>query len=179
MSTEWLTDEADALFRRHGLRQTNADAILRIDLAEAPSARLDADLTEWSPAVAPRFFACYDASFRDRPGFPGWTQTQWVDWVSEDLNPHWTLLASRDGADIGFVVGADENGSGWITQVGVVPPARGTGLGAGLTAESLRRMRADGRASAMLDVNANNPGAARVYDRLGFTRIGRRARYGR
>jgi ribosomal protein S18 acetylase RimI-like enzyme len=31
----------------------------------------------------------------------------------------------------------------------------------------------------VLDVNLNNPGAARVYERLGFHRIGRRARYGR
>jgi ribosomal protein S18 acetylase RimI-like enzyme len=28
-----------------------------------------------------------------------------------------------------------------------------------------------------LDVNANNPGAARVYTRLGFGFVGRRARY--
>ena len=180
VSTESLTDEADALFRRHGLRRTNSDQIMRIDLrAGEPSAPLVAELTEWSDAASTRFFACYEASFRDRPGFPGWTERQWVDWVSEDLDPQWTLLASRAGEDVGFVVGADDEESGWITQVGVVPAGRGTGLGAGLTAEAVRRMRSAGRESALLDVNDNNPGAARVYERLGFTRIGRRGRYAR
>jgi ribosomal protein S18 acetylase RimI-like enzyme len=38
-------------------------------------------------------------------------------------------------------------------------------------------MRSAGEASITLNVNVNNPPAAALYRRLGFTRIGRRARY--
>jgi mycothiol synthase len=181
VSTESLTDGADALFRARGLRPTFGEDVMRISLQDAALdvAPTDVSLTLWSAEVAPRFFACWVASFRDRPGFPGWTQEQWVDWISDGLNPQWSILATRGGEDVGFVVGSTENADAWIAQVGVVPSARGAGLGASLVAESLRRMRADGQGSAVLDVNVNNPGAARVYHRLGFARIGRRARYGR
>lgn len=67
----------------------------------------------------------------------------------------------------------------WIVQVGTTPSARGAGIGAALTAKALRRMRAGGESEALLDVNVDNPGAACVYERLGFARIGRRARYER
>ncbi|HNP85800.1 MAG TPA: GNAT family N-acetyltransferase, partial [Kouleothrix sp.] len=62
-------------------------------------------------------------------------------------------------------------------QVGVVPEWRGRGLGAALVAEVLRRAQAGGAQAIMLDVNVNNPGAARVYARLGFAATGQRARY--
>jgi mycothiol synthase len=181
LSTESLTDDADALFRRRGLHQTSGDDVMRVDLtSSAPDPEAHATLSTWSPELEARFFTCYARAFADRPGFPGWTQEQWVEWVSEDLVPQWTLLATRDGDDVGFIACATEGDEdGWITQVGVVPAARGTGLGAGLTAEALRRMRADGRRAGLLDVNRNNPRAARVYQRLGFVRVGRRARYAR
>jgi ribosomal protein S18 acetylase RimI-like enzyme len=190
VSTESLTDSADALFRSRGLLPVFGEHVMRIDLADAPPDEpTDVVLTEWSAKLAPRFFDCWAASFGDRPGFPGWPQEQWVEWISDGLVPQWTLLATRGSEctdfeevpaeDVGFVAGGEEGSDAWIVQVGVVPSARGAGLGGGLVAESLRRMRADGKASAVLDVNVNNPGAARVYERLGFNRIGRRARYGR
>jgi ribosomal protein S18 acetylase RimI-like enzyme len=43
--------------------------------------------------------------------------------------------------------------------------------------EVLKRFRAAGGDHVLLDVNVNNPGAARVYTQLGFERAGRRARY--
>jgi mycothiol synthase len=38
-------------------------------------------------------------------------------------------------------------------------------------------MRVGGETSITLNVNVNNPPAAALYRRLGFTRIGRRATY--
>jgi len=38
-------------------------------------------------------------------------------------------------------------------------------------------MRPAGEASITLNVNVNNPHAAALYRRLGFTEVGRRARY--
>src|SRR5262245_61951604 len=107
VSTESLTDAAEALFRSRGLRPVFGEDVMRISL---PGELLDTtplsiSLTEWSTEVEPRFYACWVASFRDRPTVPDWTQQQWVDWVSDGLNPQWTLLATLDGEDVGFVVG--------------------------------------------------------------------------
>jgi mycothiol synthase len=60
--------------------------------------------------------------------------------------------------------------------VGVRPARRGRGLGAALVVEALRRMRDAGLAEVLLDVNVDNP-AGGLYERLGFDRIGRRARF--
>ena len=88
----------------------------------------------------------------------------------------WSLLAELpEAGDAGFVTAA----VGWIVQVGVVPAARGRGLGRALVTESLGRMAADGEIEAWLNVNVDNPGAAELYRRIGFTDRGRRARYQR
>jgi len=118
----------------------------------------------------------YQESFCDRPGFPGWTQAVWVDWIAGDdeFRPEWTFLATVDGRDVGFIACAD---GAWVVQVGVPPAGRGLGIGATLVVRALRRMAAAGVALAYLDVNENNPGAAALYRRLGFVHIGRRAHY--
>lgn len=179
LETESLTEPARALFTARGLRQAFAEDVLRYDLAgtEPPRIDLPAGLTvrPWSAELAGRFFAVYHAAFAERPGFPGWSVGQWVEWTTddEDFRPDWSLLATDpSGADLGFVTA----GQGWIVQVGVAPRARGRGLGAALVVEALRRMAADGSAEALLDVNVDNP-AVHLYRRLGFTDLGRRARF--
>ena len=181
VETESLTDAAERLFTSRGLIQVFGEIVMRFDLAgtEPPPVRPPAgvQLVEWSARHAPRFFKVYDAAFRERPGFPGWSEQQWVDWVTAegDLRPEWSLLADAgaDG-DVGFVVFADC----WVVQVGVRPDWRGRAVGAALVAEALRRMRADGATEAFLDVNVDNP-ARLLYPRLGFAVLGRRARFAR
>jgi len=85
------------------------------------------------------------------------------------------LLAYRDDVPVGFIVCAD----GWIVQLGVPPEWRNRGIGSALMIEALTRFRASGTDQVLLDVNINNPGAARLYERLGFRQVGRRARYTR
>jgi len=133
-------------------------------------------LSQWGQAGPARFYAVYQAAFRDRPGFPGWTQARWAEWISddEDFRAQWTLLATLGGADVAFIAGA---APGWIIQMGVMPSARGRGIGAHLIGEAVQRMRSAGEAAITLNVNINNPRAAALYRRLGFTPAGRRARY--
>ncbi|HEV8568737.1 MAG TPA: GNAT family N-acetyltransferase [Actinoplanes sp.] len=195
VETEGLTPAAEKLFASRGLRQVFAEDVMRIDL-EAPASvaapptagggraardfepRWPAGVTleTWNDATAPRFYAVYEASFRERPGFPGWSAAEWIDAVVEEgFRPDWSVLASvPDIGDVGFVTAA----IGWIDQVGVVPAARGRGIGAALVGEALTRMRADGQTHAWLNVGVDNP-AGELYRRLGFAVKGRRARYRR
>ncbi|MCW6010100.1 GNAT family N-acetyltransferase [Micromonospora sp. CPCC 205371] len=180
LETEAVTPEAQRLFESRGLRQVFAEDVMRIDLsADLPTASLPAgvEVITWAPETVARFFAVHEAAFRERPGFPGWPAERWVAWTAGDdeFRPDWSLLATDPGGgvDLGFVTCS----VGWIVQVGVRPEARGRGIAAALVVEALRRMRVDGATAALLDVNVNNPGAARVYARLGFSVVGRRARF--
>lgn len=180
VETEALTADQSALFAERGLRQVFAEDVLRLDLT-APVAPRDwpdgATLRPWTEETAPRFFAVYEAAFRERPGFPGLPAAAWIgDLVDDDdFRPGWSLLAELPGVgDAGFVTAL----VGWIDQVGVIPGARGRGLAAALTGEALARMRAGGGTEAWLSVNVDNP-AKRGYLRLGFVESGRRARFER
>jgi mycothiol synthase len=180
VETESLTEAAEALFASRGLRQYFAEDVMCIDPAAAPPPRWPAGvgLTGWSGATASRFYTVFEAAFRDRPGFPGTPADEWITETEEDeeFRSDWSMLATVPGlGDAGFVIGL----IGWIAQVGVLPEARRRGIGAALICESLSRMAADGAAEAWLDVNVDNPGAAALYRRLGFTHEGRRARYRR
>lgn len=178
VETESLTTEQAALFAQRGLRQVFAEDVLRIDLtAPVPAAPWPAGaiLQTWTDEAAPRFFAVYEAAFRERPGFPHHHAATWIGDLEEDddFRPALSLLVEVPGlGDAGFVTAA----AGWIDQVGVIPQARRLGLGAALTRESLTRMRVDGATEAWLNVNVDNP-AKNVYLRLGFIESGRRARF--
>jgi mycothiol synthase len=59
---------------------------------------------------------------------------------------------------------------GEVYVLGVDPAARGSGLGAALTALGLRYLRGHGLDQAMLYVDESNTGAIRLYEDLGFAR---------
>jgi mycothiol synthase len=179
--SEALSDGAHALYLSRGLTQVLAEDVMQLpagtQLQQAhPPAGLT--LSHWGQADPARFYAAYRAAFRDRPGGPARTQAGWVEWISddEDFRADWTLLATLDGADVGFIAA---EATGWIAQMGVVPSARGRDIGAHLINEAVRRMRSAGEGAITLNVNVDNPHAAALYGRLGFTRVGRRARYQR
>jgi mycothiol synthase len=178
LRTEALTPAAERLYDRFGFRQQFAEDVMRRDLHLAlPDAPFPPGVTieEWTSELAGQFFQAYQDSFRERPGFPGWSAEQWIEWATGDqgFHPEMSLLARAGAQPLGFIV-CDH---AWSVQVGTHPAWRGRGLGAALVVEALRRFAAAGATHVTLDVNANNPGAARVYARLGFEVIGRRARY--
>jgi mycothiol synthase len=178
VATEGLTDAAARLYERSGFVQEFAEDVMRRDLAAAlPEAPFPPGITviAWMPKRAGAFFEAYQDAFRDRPGFPGWTQEEWVEWIAgdDDFRPAMSLLARSGDEPVGFAV-CDE---AWIAQIGVRPGWRGHGLGAALLAEVMRRFRAEGCDEVSLGVNVNNPTAARLYTRLGFEVVGRRARW--
>jgi mycothiol synthase len=177
--TELLSDGADALYLSKGLSRVFAEDVMRLAgpaRVAPPRASDGLTMSEWGQAGPARFYEVYQAAFRDRPGFPGWAQDRWVEWIGddEDFRPRWTLLATLDGADVGFIVA---DAAGWIVQMGVVPAARGQDIGARMIAAVVGRMRRAGHTTITLNVNVNNPHAAALYARLGFARTGGRARY--
>jgi len=178
LTTEALTPAAERLYQRFGFAQQFAEDVMRRNLhLELPDAPFPPGLAlaEWTPALAGQFFEAYQDAFRERPGFPIWSAEQWIEWATGDdgFHPQMSLLA-RDGKHtVGFIVCDDA----WIVQVGTHPEWRGRGLGAALVVEALRRFKAAGAEYVTLDVNTNNPRAARVYAWLGFEIVGRRARY--
>jgi len=71
----------------------------------------------------------------------------------------------------GTIQGVMERGRvGMIQNVGVVPGHRGVGLGTCLIERVLAAFREAGLHTAALEVTADNPGAVRLYQRLGFRR---------
>lgn len=178
IETESLTQAAMRLYATRGFRQVFAEDVMRRALGTPiPAAPLPegVGLEEWGEGNREGFFAAWTASFADRPGFPGWPQAEWVAWTTaEGFRPSLSLLArDASGAPVGFVTCAED----WVVQVGVVPAVRGQGLGRALTCAALSGMRAAGDREAWLDVNVDNPTAAGLYASLGFTVVGRRARF--
>jgi ribosomal protein S18 acetylase RimI-like enzyme len=181
VETESLTRPADALYRSRGLRPVFAEDVMSMPLAGGQAVRpadTGVTFTEWTTEVAHRFFAVWEEAFLERPGFPGWPAATWISWIAddEDFRADRTLLASCGGADVGFIAAA---AGGWIVQLGVIPAARGRRISTLMITEVCRRMIAAGEARAILTVNVNNPAAIAIYERIGFARIGRRARYER
>ena len=80
-------------------------------------------------------------------------------------------LAELDGRPVGTVQTARSAEEGLLHNLGVVPEFRGQGLGKRLVGQALEAFRGAGVRRVALEVSANNPGAVRMYKRLGFRRV--------
>lgn len=183
-------DDAVPLYERHGFAFKLAENTMRRDLHEtieddSPPQRIN--LIPWQQTDPHLYYETYYAAFRHRPGFPGWSEDIWREAFtgSDAFRPDLSLLATVEGSPAGYIlceIDQEQNGSlsrleGWIPQMGVRPEWRGRGVGGALLRAALRAFRAEGLDDAMLDVNINNPGAQRLYDRLGFQTTARRTVY--
>jgi mycothiol synthase len=187
VSCEDVTDEIVAAYASQGLELTFAEYVMRYDLSDPARTLPQIDLPvfdylEWTPERAPDFFAVYAAAFRERPGFPGWSEAEWLRWTAGDptFRPDLSVLAVLDGHAVGFITGADSEEqarSGFVIQVGVHPTFRGRGLGAALMIHALGAWRDAGKEAVLLDVNVNNPSAIRLYEQLQFVVVRRRGRF--
>lgn len=137
----------------------------------------DDSLLEWHAEV--KF-----ASFRDEMDaniFPCFTDLNGCCRLMSEIVrkpgflPQATWLAVRLGAGGGPVEACgtvqglhDRTGLGSIQNLGVVPEHRGRGLGTVLLFRALRGFRQAGLTRVFLEVTADNQGAIRLYQRLGF-----------
>jgi mycothiol synthase len=180
--SESLHDAEVARWTSLGFRLAFEELAMEFDLTlEATSPPLPwpsgTRVLEWGPDALAASFLVYQAAFRDRPGFPGWTQSEWADRLSggDDFVPEASLCVLVDDAPAGFVVCS----TGWIDQVGVIPARRRAGIASRLVSEAARRMRAGGGTVARLHVNTNNAAALAAWRALGWRVAGRRGRFER
>jgi mycothiol synthase len=110
------------------------------------------------------------AAFAHHPEQGSWTQRDLSERIAEPwFDPAGFFLAEREGRLVGFHWTKTEGGLGEVYVVGVSPQEQGSGLGRALTATGLRYLgEARGLHTVLLYVDADNPAAVRVYERLGF-----------
>ncbi|QMU79635.1 mycothiol synthase [Streptacidiphilus sp. PB12-B1b] len=111
------------------------------------------------------------AAFAHHPEQGSWTQRDLSERIAEPwFDPAGFFLAERGGRLVGFHWTKAEGGLGEVYVVGVSPQEQGSGLGRALTATGLRYLgEVRGLHTVLLYVDADNPAAVRVYERLGFT----------
>jgi ribosomal protein S18 acetylase RimI-like enzyme len=179
--SEALTDGEAARWASLGFELVFEELAMELDLTVSPPApaRWPAGTRamDWDDDAAALAFAVFDAAFRERPGFPGWTRLEWTERFTGDdhFRPRASLIALSGNLPVGFVVSS----RGWVDQVGVVPTHRRRGLATALVSEAAGRMRSDGMSCVGLHVNTNNPGALAAWRALGFRMVGRRGRFER
>ncbi|QHE62676.1 GNAT family N-acetyltransferase [Rossellomorea vietnamensis] len=170
---ENITENLIEEYESKGFELVSQEYVMEHSLLDIPQIEAPFPLTviSWSTALERGFYEVYQASFKDRPGFPGWSMEKWVEWVSTggDFLRDRSYLATVNNESVGFItVGKESDKIGFIIQVGVIPEWRGKGIAAILTCKCLEAFRLDGMISATLHVNQNNPRAIKLYESLGF-----------
>ena len=183
ITAESVGESAERLYTRLRLREVFTELVMSAELDEripAPAGGAELptglELRAWSPDLAPAFFAAYAGAFGDRPGFPGWSEADWVAGTTQDegFAPGLSRVAlDQAGNPAGFATVS----ANCIAQIGVIPVWRRHGLGNALLATAMSGIAAAGFESCWLTVATNNPVAIGLYRRAGFTETGRRARY--
>jgi mycothiol synthase len=178
--SESLHDAEVARWASLGFRLVFEELAMELDLTlEGSSPQRPwpsgARVLDWGPDASVASFTVYEAAFRDRPAFPGWTRSEWADRLTggDDFLPQASLCVLVEDAPAGFVVCS----SGWVDQVGVIPAHRRVGLASLLVTEAARRMRAGGGTVARLHVNTDNAAALAAWRALGWQVAGRRGRF--
>lgn len=121
------------------------------------------------------------AAFAHHPEQGAWTARDLEERLAEPwFDPAGFFLAWREGPAGESLVGfhwtkvhprtPGQEQLGEVYVLGVDPAEQGGGLGRALTSVGLRHLAADrGLRTVMLYVDADNPAALRVYERMGFT----------
>lgn len=178
LRSEAVTVELEQLAREFGFSKTFGELVMcrSSQLPLVPLPAIPHATEHWTADSAHAFYDAYVESFAERPGFPGWTEREWVDQMTSDdgFRPESSMVVyDPSHLPIGFVLVE----SNWIEQVGVAPAWRRTGLAKALVGHAIEQVAAGGADTVWLNVNEDNAPAISLYQELGFTRYGRRARY--
>jgi ribosomal protein S18 acetylase RimI-like enzyme len=175
---ESRTAPAAELLAHGGYQHAGDLAYLVADASVFPTGppRLKVELEGYSPEMRDRFVGVIEASYAgslDCPLVDGLRRTEDVlagyQAVGQFRPDHW-LLARLDGRDVGCLLVADHSQQQQLELVylGVVPQARGQGLGRALTRHAQWLARQAGRTRVVLAVDAANQPALGGYRACGF-----------
>ena len=123
-----------------------------------------------TPADAPRLAQLHGASFHR-----GWGEGEFESMLAESNTIVHRLRLGRK--TVGFAasrMGADE---AEILSIAIDPRCRGQGLSRNLLLTHLGHLAGRGVRTIFLEVEENNGPALSLYNRAGFTIVGRRERY--
>ncbi len=119
----------------------------------------------------------------DEMSLTGWPQDQCARFLSSQFELQKRHYDQHFGADghsivelrrqpVGRLWLHDDDERRLIVDISLMAKARGQGLGSSLIRKAMAQARRNGRPCVRLHVLSNNPGAMRLYQRLGFTMIG-------
>jgi ribosomal protein S18 acetylase RimI-like enzyme len=118
-----------------------------------------------------------EASFLEHYGNVPVSYESWLDRLldrGEDFRH--VYLAELDGAPVGLLVATrqfeEDEDAGYVRTLGVLPAARGRGVGTALLRGCFARAHREGRRAVLLHVDvANVTGALRVYESVGMRAV--------
>jgi len=90
----------------------------------------------------------------------------------QHFGPEGHSIVELDRQPVGRLWLHDDDERRLIVDISLMADARGRGLGASLIRKTLAQARRNGRPCVRLHVLSNNPGAMRLYQRIGFTVVG-------
>ncbi len=105
-----------------------------------------------------------------------WSRANFVDSLASGYDA-WVLREPGEGPLAGYFLLMYAVDEAHLLDVAVCGARHGTGLGRHLLDRIAARSRAMGMASILLEVRPSNERALQVYERYGYTQIGRRKGY--
>ena len=105
-----------------------------------------------------------------------WSRANFVDSLSSGYDA-WVLREPNEGLLAGYFLVMYAVDEAHLLDVAVSGVRHGTGLGRFLLDRIAARSREKGMASILLEVRPSNERALQVYERYGYTQIGRRKGY--
>ncbi|MFC7623783.1 GNAT family N-acetyltransferase [Microlunatus sp. GCM10028923] len=165
------------LLTRLGFR--SVFAMVELELADRPAAtpRPDGVLLRAADAAdAALVGGLLGRIWAGRPYFTAPDPDDVGRWLRESA-PDLYLIAEDASGPIGLAAGIADGPRAVVDDLGVVPAARGRGVGAALLEELLDRLAGRGAAPVRLHTEAHDPtGALRLYRRAGFREVARHHR---
>ena len=170
-------DEIDraAVLTRHGFRAVTTVTHLSLDAPAAPPPRPAPDVrlvpyADADPATfADTLLATYGESLDVPEANAGRSAAEVVAGYrfGQPDPPAWWLATGPAGRPLGVILLSVDGGATEVTYLGVVPAARGAGVGGSLLRAAIRR-GASARGPLTLSVDERNGPALRLYSRHGF-----------
>lgn len=181
-------EDRAAVLLRHGFRHTTAVVQLSLDLPAKPAGTLAPDVrfVPYSDVDPDLFADTLLATYRDSLDVPEANVSRPAaeivagyrgDRPDRPDPPDWWLTTDADGTPVGVLLLSAEGDGTELAYLGVVPEARGRGVGRALLTQAVRFAAAARSLSLGLTADERNIPALRLYESSGFRVLRRQLVY--